>query len=221
MTFAFPGIDIVFSTEENRVNCIVIENRRFYYRVVKDLSEQILGSDGEGVISSNGKTADFSKKAELLNSFFPFDLNKKNLISKIGTIMEQRSQTADLYIRTSELLSDIEKYIDELAFDFPCDISCEKLSVSSLIKSAGIEIVDDSETLAERILNYMALSREFEGNKLFFTVNLRSFVDDDDMNEFMKCVLMHQYDVIMFENCSYPLCGYEKRFTVDSDLCCF
>ena len=221
MTFAYSGIDTVFNTDTDKINCIAIENRKFYADIVSDISGQIAGSDGKAVMSFKKAVVDFSKYADILTSFFPFDLNRKTILTKIASELENRAQSAEHYIQTSELLSDIEKYLNDLASDFSFDLAYKKLSASSLIKSVGIEIVDDSISLAGEVLNYMSLVREFDGNKLFFTVNLRSFIEDDEMNELMKCMVMHRFDVIMLENCSYPVCEYEKRFTVDSDLCCF
>ena len=96
-----------------------------------------------------------------------------------------------------------------------------KLNISSFIRSVGIEIVDDSATLPEKLLNYMQLVREFEGNRLFLAVNLRSFMDDGMADSFLESVIMHKYDLIMFDNMSYPLLKNEQRLTIDSDLCCF
>ena len=62
---------------------------------------------------------------------------------------------------------------------------------------------------------------EFEGEKLFITVNMRSYVEDSEMEAFIKTVTSHRYDLIMLENISYPKLENEIRYTIDSDLCEF
>ncbi len=61
--------------------------------------------------------------------------------------------------------------------------------------------------------------REFERDKLFFTVNLRSFLTDDQADCFFQSVVMHKFSVIMFENKDYPKSKWEKRLILDKDLC--
>lgn len=127
-------------------------------------------------------------------------------------------------MKTRELLSNIENIIGEWAFSFPCDIVAGKISVSTLLKSVGIELRDDYEGHrgeVEKILDYMELVREFDRNKLFITVNMRSFFDDEIIVEFMKTVLSHEYCVLMLESQAYPKLAFEKRVTIDEDLCEF
>ncbi len=220
MKYSYPMIDKVFSTEESGINCIVIENKRFYSEVVDDIYQQTQGNKGKSVVSSDGTILDFSKNVDLSTSFFPFDINRKELLSKILASLEHRTQEPEIYEMTMRLLSDIERFFDDISDGISCDLTYSKLTISSLLKAAGIEIVDDGESLPERILNYMELVREFVGNKLFIMINLRSFVDDRLVESFFESVKMHKFDLLMFENTSYPVLRNELRFTVDEDLCC-
>ena len=127
-------------------------------------------------------------------------------------------------MKTRELLSNIENVIGEWAFSFPCDIIAGKISVSTLLKSVGIELRDNYEGdrgEVEKILDYMELVREFDRNKLFMTVNMRSFFDDEIIAEFMKTAISHEYRVLMLESQAYPKQVFEKRVTIDADLCEF
>ena len=173
------------------------------------------------MISDGGKILDASKAVELTTSFIPFDINRKNLITKICAALERRAMAAENYEVSAGILAEIERYMDGLSLDFSCDLVYNKLSVSSLIKSVGIEIADDGETISERFLNYMEFVREFEGNKLFITVNMRSFIEDGEAEAFMESAARHKCDLLMFEGVSYPVLLHEKRLTVDCDLCCF
>ena len=73
----------------------------------------------------------------------------------------------------------------------------------------------------EKILDYMELVREFDRNKLFITVNMRSFFDDELITEFMKTVVSHEYRILMLESNAYLRLTLEKRITIDADLCEF
>ncbi len=222
MTFCFPEIGGYFDTSIERVNTIVIENQPLFRKIIEEIYSQIDGFSGSCVIGDSGhKTLDFSKNAELFTSFVPFEINRKNLVSKIVSAVEKESLNGYRYEQTMSILSEIERYMDGLTSSFDCNLTYSKITSASLIKAVGIEIVDDYSSLAEKIIDYMELVREFDREKLFFTVNLRSYVDDVETEQFLKTVKNHDFNLIMFENKEYNRLEHEFRRTIDEDLCEF
>ena len=68
-------------------------------------------------------------------------------------------------------------------------------------------------------MDYMELIEEFDRQRLFFTLNMRSFVTDEDMESFSLTAVSHGYHVIGIETSAHPLLSLEKRVIIDSDLC--
>ena len=221
MNFCFPGISGVFQTNIPYVNTAVIENQKLFCSLISDIALQIEGFNGTAVLSDGDRILNFAKNAELLTAFVPFELNKKSLINKIASALERESVNPDNYNETMQLMAEIEKYLDVLAESFDCNLAFSKVTPSSVIKSAGIEIVDDYDSIAEKVIDYMELVREFDCNKLFITVNMRSYIDDHDAELFMKTCIDHEYSLLMIENTEYKRLPFEKRITIDSDLCEF
>lgn len=219
MTFYTPEISTYFETDIPYVNTVILENQSQYVRIVSDIVNQINGCDGKSIISSNKKIVAFDKYCELLDQFLPFEINRKSLITKIIGELEKNAISPEHYEQTMRLVSDLERFLNELSFQMPCDIVFPKLLISNLLKAAGPEIRDAYEQLSEKILDYMELVGEFERNKLFFTVNLRCFMTDEETTLFMQSVISHGYHLIMLENHEYPKCQWEKRLIVDKDLC--
>ncbi len=100
----------------------------------------------------------------------------------------------------------------------PGDICFENLSVGSLIKSAGLS-VRSGQGLCGSILDYFELVREYDREKLFITLNLRSVVPDGEAELFLDSVLLHGYNLLMIESADLPRLKKEARYTVDRDLC--
>ncbi len=219
MMFVHPEINYLFDTEIQQVQTLVIENQMFFFKLLTQIAEQIDGLDGKCVLSENDTPIPFSKNAEILDRFVPFDINRKPLLTKITSVLEKTAMIAEHYEKTMTILTELEKYLDEIAFSSDCSITFPKLSVSGIIKSASPELPDDYENLGEKILDYMELVREFDRRKLFFTVNLRSYISDADAELFMKSVISHGFHLIMLENKVYECSAYEKRLIIDSDLC--
>lgn len=221
MIFVHPDIEGIINITGENIPTVVVESPDLLRRIISDIYQQINGNDGEAVLSENNKTLVFSKSADLLSSFIPFEINRKPLITKIISKLESKSSEGDFYLNSAELLSEIEKYLNDLSFDFFCNIVYTKLNIGALLKAVGPEIVDDYDTVSEKILDYMELVREFDADKLFITVNMRSFVDTAEITEFMHSVVSHGFRVLMFENKDYDLIEYENRITIDKDLCQF
>lgn len=219
MKLTHPDLSVVFDTEIDQVNTLVIEEPLFLRSFLLDINRQIDGSSGQVVLSESEKPLEMSRKAELLDDFIRFDINRRNLLSRISTAVERSASSPDHYEKTSQLLAEIERYMYEISFDFPCDILFNKLSVSSLVKSAGILLRDEYDGLAEKVIDYFELVREFDADKLFVTYNMRAVISDEETSGFMDTILSHGFHVLMVENHEYSRLAQERRWIVDNDLC--
>lgn len=224
MKFAYSKINNVFDWQEPLIPTLVIENQSLFRGILKDMRSASEGMSAPVVLSKNGKLLDFSKYAEVIYDFVNFSLNQRTLISKICAELERIAVSPEHYQRTQELLAEIECTLDTWAFELSCDITATKISLPSLIKSLGVEVNDEYQGdrgEVEKIVDYMELVREFDRDKLFVTVNMRSYFADDIICDFIQTLLSHEYKVLMIESCSHPLLKNEKRLTVDADLCEF
>ncbi|MBO7128106.1 type II-A CRISPR-associated protein Csn2 [bacterium] len=219
MKFVCPDINHVFDTEIGKVNSLIIENQKLFFEVITDISSQIEGFDGKSVLSEENKILTFSKNADLLTQFIPFDLNRKTLVNKAVSALEQVAVSGEYFQKTAEILSQLEAYLFEISANFSCDISFSKISAASIIKASGFEFKNDYDTLCEKIIDYFELVTEFDRKKLFFTVNLRSYVNDKEIELFIETVLQHGYNLLMIESGEHPLLTSEQRYIIDSALC--
>ena len=222
MIYCYEEIEGNFDTKIDKINTIVIENSNLFRAVVQDIYNRIDGYPGKSVLGTGeGKLLDFSKYAEIFTSFVPFEINRKGLLTKITSTIEKESLDGYRYESTMKILTDIERYMEGLTSSFDCNLAFSKITAGALIKAVGIEIVDDYTSLAEKIIDYMELVREFDRDKIFFTVNLRSYIDDEEADKFMKTVKNHDFHLLMFENKEYNGLEHELRRTIDEDLCEF
>ena len=88
-----------------------------------------------------------------------------------------------------------------------------------LIKAVSPSFREEYDSLGEKLIDYFELVTEFDRKKLFITLNLRSFITDNDMQKFIDTVLSHEYNVIMIESSERRLLDKEKRYIIDSSLC--
>ncbi len=219
MKLAYPEIQKVFDTEEELVNSIVIENQELFLELCSDLYMQTQGFDGKAVLSSNDKPIEIAKNLEFLNQFVPFEINRKNLITKLNSAAEKIAVSPEFYEATMAELSGIERYLFDLINELSGNIECAKLSVSAIIKAAGLQFAEDYDSLCEKVIDYMELVRSYDKNRLFVLVNFRSYVKDSECDAFLDTVHRQQFNVIMIENTEHTLLKNEARYIIDKDLC--
>ena len=219
MKFTHPQIDRIFDTGCGKINTLVVENQRFFSELLRDVTSQLQGFDGQWIVSEDEKILPFNHSVELLDVFVPFELNRKPLITKLCSALERYAVMPEMYEMTGEILTSVSEYLDTLAFEFPNDIVFPKVNIGSVIKGASPEFRDDYDSLGEKVIDYFELVRQLDKDKLFVTLNLRSYIDDDETERFMETVLSHGYHVIMLESSDRKRLSSECRLVIDGDLC--
>ena len=221
MMLAHPQMDAVFDFDGGKVNTLVIENPDFFREYLRDIEVQIRGYSGKAVLSRDDAPIGFSGNAELIDSLLSFEIGRKTLLTRLVSRLEASAVSEGNYLRTAQLLGELEQFIQELSFDLPCDVFCAKMSIGSILRAVGIEIPDDYESDLERMLDYMELTRELERDKLFIFVNLRSYYADESVSVFLASIISHEYRVLLVDSAAKTVLPGEARVTVDPDLCEF
>lgn len=219
MKFVYPDVDIVIDTDVDYVNSIVIENPNIMFAMLQDINEQIMGNSGISVVSDNNKILEVSKSVEVITQFIPFEINKKSLINKFVTKIATYAKSAEYYEKTMEVMSEIESYLIDLLWELDGNFEYDSIAIDSIIKAIGIKFREDYNTLSEKIIDYIELVTEYERKKLFFLVNLRSYVDDKEIEFLIETALGHNFNIILIDNCEHRKINNEKRYTIDNDRC--
>lgn len=219
MKLVYPTLQTPVLLSADCINSLVIEEPGFFYEILSDIKEQWEGMDGKAVLSRNNEPVEINKNLELIIDCVNFEVNQKNLLTKILSVLERVGRSEDYLEKSQQLLAEIERYIFDLSFDFDIEIQCDKISIAQVLKAAGIRIVSEYDKLTERLYSYMQLVREFDGDKVFTFVNLRSFVRTEELQDFADTIIAHGYRVLLIDNYAYPKLSREHRLIVDEDLC--
>ena len=221
MKLVHPKMSSRINLSEQQINTIIIEEPGLLYEFVTDIKRQLDNLEGNTVLSVQDEPVSFYKYADMISDPFSFEINNRRILTKVLNALEKCGMEDMYYEKTQKLLAQIETYINELSLNFDADIICESISLQHILKAAGIVVVDTYERLVDRIYAYMELVREFEGDKLFIFVNLSSFVEAKQLQEFADTVTGHAYRVLLIDSHDFKRLEKENRLIVDSDLCEF
>ena len=198
MKLAYPEIQQVIRFEAGRVSSLVIEQPSLMFRFLSDIRHQLCGEEGKTVLSVDNIPVSMERWADLLVDFVGFDGHRKSLVTKILHVIERTAQEEAYLQETQQMMAGLEAYLDRLAYEQDLELSYEKLSLANLLKAVGIR---------------------FEGEKLFLLVNLRSFVQEDELKLFLETVIAHGWKVLLLDSHADTLLPLENRILIDRDLC--
>lgn len=219
MKLVYKDMEQILRFDGGIVNELVIENSNLFFEMVNDAAMQVDGLHGGWVLSIKDTPVEFSRYADVTVQFAPFQVNRKSLLTKLYTELEQKSLTAENYERTGRLLCELEKHFLELADELPFEIRFQKLAIGPVIRAVSPEIDEEEKSTIERIFAYMELVRELDRDRLFIMVNMRSYFSDSDMENFTESICLHDFHVLLIENTVRTILKNTKRHIIDSDLC--
>lgn len=203
---------------EGETACLCIENQKLFRKIIEELHMRLSGQDGSIVFSVDDLLVKPQKEIVLLEKFVPFEINTKEILNKISAALEKEAMNEEHYLQTMELLSQIERYFDTIS-DMNYNITLSKLDFSSIIKAVSPILIDDYDNPLEAIIDYMDYMVEFLGDKLFITVNFRSFFTDEEFATMIETISAKGFKLLLIESTERSKIPGVNTVLIDSDLC--
>ena len=205
--------------DEARIQELVFEDQRYFSSFIEDIHNQICGLDGGSVLSQDLKPLTLAKSVCLVTSFVPFELGTKELTTAALKRLEVVAREGERYLKAKQLLAAVQEFVNDCALELPQAIQMGKLSMASILKACAITFEEEDLSLPEKLLAQMKLTRELIGEKLYVLVNLRSYLQDEEMNALADACLAERLPVLLVESCERKLLPNERRLLIDRDFC--
>lgn len=220
MKIAFAPLNICMELTEKQVTSLVIESPSLLYEMVLDIDRQIHGFSGMVIFSENNIPISVEKDIVLITQMIPFEINTKQLLNAIYSRMKKKAMEETMFLKTHELVRAVDEYLAELTERFDDDLEWESIQdLTMLLKMTGMRLADEGNDLQTKLLDYMLAYREYIGDRLFVTVNLRSYLGNRDMELFFQSVLLHKLSLFCIESSSRVVLSNENRVLIDEDQC--
>lgn len=208
---------IVFNKEV--INVLEIENKKYFYRFIKDLYFISSSNITEDVhFFENEKEINMSKKLKIYVDFFDFQFDSKkyaNDISKYVSINISDDDKSSLVTLYNKMVKQYSKILNDA--EIPLRIESE-FSVDNLNKLMKISI-DNKEDLLDNLLLLIDLEKALKLNNLLVFVNLKQYLSKDELSELYKYSIYNEVIIFLVDSQSYGVClNYEKKHIIDENL---
>ena len=220
MRLSIKYIDNNIDFDNSCINCLEIENKNYFYKVVNDINSISNGNILEDVIFSDDeyKELNLSNKINMVFDYFNFDFNSKKIISIINKkindniSVENKENLSKLYNKIRKIylpiLNDMDLNID-INNDFDLDSIIKLLNVS----------IKPKDNLLDNLFLLVDIEKELSINKIIVFVSLKQYLNNNELIELYKYLLYNNVVALLIDSQSYGVCNeYEKKLIIDDEL---
>lgn len=212
--------DIIIS-DDNIFN-IEIENRTYFYRLIKDLNCISNGIDtaqeSDIIFFKDNMELNLFNKIDLYIDYFNIDFNSKKILNSLyksikSTVSEEdKNKINSYYLKIKNILS--TSFLD---YNLPLTMS-DEYDIDIIIKLLKINI-EKKNSLLENLLLLIDINNTFKINELLIFVNLKQYLNKEELNELYKYSIYNNIKILLIDSQCYGACNeYEKKLIIDSNL---
>lgn len=197
---------------------LVIKNKKILYKILSNSDLQYEDSYIQ-ILDENYKELKLSDYVDFISSIINLDSNsKKNLNVLIRRI---KKEEIEILISTSEKINEIlEECAKQIKVNSPINISYDiEVDEDDIIKLLSISLQDDSPDLIERINNYINISFELRGIKIFIFYNLLAFLEENELDSLIRTNKYNGIKIIDIENVEFKTSIFDHIKILDEDIC--
>lgn len=198
----------------------IIESPAFFQRYVQLLNYQAEGRDGEFVLSDGDVILDISKCAEVIMNPFTLDFEDRRIQKKLYTGLQKTAYGEEMFLETQKITAALQGYIFQLENVCGYDIEIDTaVDIQMLFKALGVRLEGGEYNFSEKIAQYMKIMAELMGKKLLVFVNIRSYLEDEQIQELMKNAVYNEISLLFIENVQRDFAGMKNYYIIDKDGC--
>ena len=197
---------------------LVIKNKKILYKILSNSDLQYENSYIQ-ILDENYKELKLSDYVDFISSIINLDSNsKKNLNVLIRRI---KKEEIEILRSTSEKINEIlEECAKQIKVNSPINISYDiEVDEDDIIKLLSISLQDDSPDLIERINNYINISFELRGIKIFIFYNLLAFLEENELDSLIRTNKYNGIKIIDIENVEFKTSVFDHIKILDEDIC--
>lgn len=220
MKLSIKYIDNNIGFDNSYINCLEIENKNYFYKIVNDINSISNGNILEDVIFSDDeyKELNLSNKINMVFDYFNFDFNSKKIISIINKKINDNISVEDKE-NLSKLYNKIRKIYLPILNDMDLNIDINNdFDLDSMIKLLNVSI-KQKDNLLDNLFLLVDIEKELSINKIIVFINLKQYLNNNELIELYKYLLYNNVVVLLIDSQSYGVCNeYEKKLIIDDEL---
>jgi len=186
---------------------------------VEELKEQTNGAEGNFILSDSNEL-NLSKSAIVIIDIFSLSLNNKKLLNTVYNEIKSKTLEEEMYLRSTELITAIEKYFDEIRYMMDYPLTFQNVDFGGLFKAIDLKVEEQYESFLEKLIDYISIIQSLYHFSFIAFVNLKSFLAAEELVQLYEFFNKDKINVLLIENTNNSIqLDNEQVYIIDEDLC--
>ena len=205
--------------EENKVTTIVIENPSVMSEVIRDISRQVNGEDGEWVLSEQDKIFSVEKSSMFLDNPIMVNSNEKRILTRLYKELSEQANTL-MYEEYTQINSYIVSFLEKLLDTVPYHLDMEvDMNLTGMLKLYGVKMESDGVSVLEVLIDYLRALSSICNIHVVFILNIKQFLTIEEVQQLYEFCFYEKMYLINLEGQKNYNLEQEKCVIIDKDLC--
>lgn len=220
MKLIIKYIDNDIELKENEISTIEIENKRYFYRIVKDLYDIYDNELSEDIylIDDNNKEINISNKIKIFIDYFNFKLDSKkytNDITKyINKVLSEETKET-LLNQYKKIINLYKKELNNIDLPLVLDTDLDIENITKLIKVS----IDTNKELINNLFTLIDLENIFQTKNILVFINLKQYLSKEEIEELYKYSIYNRITLLLIDSQSYgTTLTNERKLIIDENL---
>lgn len=199
------------------INVLEIENKKIFFRLINDLNQICNGNVIEEIKTFiDDKDVSIINKVNVISDYFNIDFSRYMLsINKLINENLKGNSDKSLLLLYKKLIQKYNSVISTV--DLPIMVNND-VTIESLTKLLKLKI-NYKNSIIENLFSIIELERSLKSSKFIVFVNLKQYLDDNELKELYKYSIYNNVNIILIDSQCYGCShDFEKKLIVDNNL---
>ena len=220
MKIKIDFIDSIIDFDVSNVYSFEIHNKKYLYRISSLFYTISNGNLPENIecFNKDNNEIKINNKVRFFSEYFDFGFDSKKYstdITKYILSNIEQYESENILKAFSKLCKLIDKELQKT--DLPISVSTDE-GIDNVIKMFKLKI-NQKDDLLENLLLIIDLEVALNSNKILCFMNLKQYLNKEEIVEFYKYATYNSIKIIMIESTKYDYFNdYEKVIAIDQNL---
>lgn len=220
MKLEIKYLDNDIDIKENEVYALEVENKNYFYRIVRDLHNISNNNIVDDIYLSddNNNEINYFNKFKIFIDFFDFNFDSKKITNDIIKYVNKNISIEVKDSILNQYNKIIKLYKKELNnIDIPLMIETETDS-DNITKSLKISI-EVKQNLIENLLLLIDIENILGTKDILIFVNLKQYLTKNELEELYKYTIYNEVSILLIDSqCYGGTLNNEKKLIIDENL---
>lgn len=199
MKMFYEPLNVNIDLQEGETLGMCLENSIMFRTFIENIWNLCNDVEGDIYITNRDKPIKMSKEATIIFNPYSVDVNEKKILTHIYAELESIIST-EYYVKRNEINSMLLALLGNVEMKLPYQLTYSlEFDDQQIFKMYDLKVENTDTDLASRVADYIKLSRQVLGTKLFVLVNFSNYFTQEEIDGFRDIIMYEKSNALLIE----------------------